>query len=139
MNYYTDVLKKYAVFEGRASRKEFWMFILFNFLISMAISIVGSIIIGKSGSSGLSGLYGLAVFIPSLAVGARRLHDTNRSGWWQLISLIPLIGVIVLIVFLATDSKPGSNEYGPNPKGIAQASVPSTPVSSEMSTPPVTV
>ena len=64
----------------------------------------------------LSGIYGLAVLIPGLAVAVRRLHDTGRSGWWLLIGLVPLIGAIVLIVFMATDGEPGDNAYGPNPK-----------------------
>jgi uncharacterized membrane protein YhaH (DUF805 family) len=64
----------------------------------------------------LGGIYGLAVLIPGLAVAVRRLHDTGRSGWWLLIGLVPLIGAIVLIVFMATDGEPGDNAYGPNPK-----------------------
>jgi uncharacterized membrane protein YhaH (DUF805 family) len=71
--------------------------------------------------SGILGLYGLAVFIPSLAVGVRRLHDTGRSGWWLLISLVPIIGIIVLIVFLVQDSQNGTNQYGENPKGVDRA------------------
>ncbi len=116
MNVYLDVLKKYAVFSGRARRTEYWMFFLFNLLIAFVLGAIEGIFKG----SGLLGtLYSLAVFIPSLAVGARRLHDTNRSGWWLLISLIPLIGVIILIVFLVQDSQPGENKYGPNPKAAA--------------------
>ncbi len=113
MNWYMEVLKKYAVFSGRAHRTEYWMFILFNFIIAFVLSFIE----GLFGSRGVFGtLYSLAMLVPGLAVGARRLHDTGRSGWWQLISLIPLIGVIVLIVFLAQDSQPEENKYGPNPK-----------------------
>lgn len=114
MNWYLDVLKKYAVFEGRARRKELWMFVLFNAIVLIALSLVEAIV---GGPGILSGLYSLAVLIPSLAVGARRLHDTGRSGWWQLIALVPFIGTIVLIVFFVADSQPGTNQYGPNPKG----------------------
>ena len=91
------------------------MFVLFNFLASVAIGIVDGIL-GTNGA--LGGLYTLAVLIPSLAVAARRLHDTDRSGWWQLIALIPLIGFIILLVFFCLDSKPGENRFGPNPKGM---------------------
>ena len=120
MNWYLDVLKKYTVFEGRAHRTEFWMFALFNFLISIGLSIIDNVI-GTATTSGglLSGLYSLAVLIPALAVGARRLHDTGRSGWWQLIGLLPCVGWIVLIIFYVQDSQPGANQYGPNPKGGA--------------------
>ena len=115
MNWYLGCWKKYAEFSGRARRKEFWMFVLFNFLMSIAVGIVDGIL-GTNGA--LGGLYSLAVLIPSLAVAARRLHDTDRSGWWQLIALIPLIGVIILLVFVCSDSKPGENRFGPNPKGM---------------------
>ena len=114
MNYYSTVLKKYAVFSGRARRAEYWYFVLFNIIVSIILSIVSSIIHDKAGI--ISTIYMLAVIIPSLAVGARRLHDTGKSGWWQLISLIPIIGGIWLIVLLATNGTPGSNEYGTNPK-----------------------
>ncbi len=120
MNDYLAVLKKYAVFIGRAGRKEFWMFVLVNIIVMVAISIIESVLgLTRNGSGVLSGLYSLAVLIPSLAVGVRRLHDTGRSGWYLLIGLIPLIGAIVLIVFYATDGQPGANKYGPNPKEAA--------------------
>lgn len=119
MDWYLEVLKKYAVFEGRARRKEYWFFVLFNILISIGLTIIDSatgMFDAQAGMGLLSGIYALAVLVPSIAVGVRRLHDTNRSGWWLLISFIPIIGTIVLIVFLATDSKPETNQYGPNPK-----------------------
>ena len=119
MNWYLEVLKKYAVFNGRARRKEYWYFFLFNIIIQIVIMIVGGATGSLSPDAGmglLGGIYMLAVLIPSIAVGVRRLHDINRSGWWLLISLIPLIGVIVLIVFLASDSKPERNQYGENSK-----------------------
>ncbi len=121
MNYYTDVLKKYSVFNGRAPRKEYWMFVLWNSIIVIALTIVISIIavaINVPSVSAVIYLYYLAIFLPSLAVSVRRLHDTNHSAWWLLISLVPIIGIIVLIVFFVQDSKSGTNEYGPNPKGV---------------------
>ncbi|MFA6174697.1 MAG: DUF805 domain-containing protein [Kiritimatiellales bacterium] len=108
MKWYLAVLKKYAEFNGRAGREEFWMFVLINFIVSLILSIIRPL--------GL--IYGLAVLVPSLAVGARRLHDTGRSGWFQLLVLIPLIGPIVLIVFAAQDGQPGDNQYGSNPKSV---------------------
>ncbi len=119
MNWYLEVLKKYAVFGGRARRKEYWYFFLFSILISIGLMIVDGVTGSFSAEAGmglLSGLYTLGVLIPGIAVMVRRLHDTNRSGWWFWISLIPIIGLIVLIVFLASDSKPEENQYGPSPK-----------------------
>ena len=120
MNWYLDVLKKYAVFDGRASRQEFWMFTLFNIIISVVLAVIGVIIDFPY----LSTLYSLAVLLPTLGVGVRRLHDTGRSGWWYLISFVPLIGIIVLIIFWAQDSQPGDNKYGPNPKGMSPSMAP---------------
>ena len=113
VSWYLAVLKNYAGFSGRARRTEYWMFILFNIIISAVLGAIGSV--ADQGST-LGGLYGLVVLIPSLAVAVRRLHDTGRSGWWLLIGIIPLIGAIVLIVFMASEGKPGDNEYGSNPK-----------------------
>jgi uncharacterized membrane protein YhaH (DUF805 family) len=130
VNYYIDVLKKYVVFGGRAARKEYWMFFLFNVIISFVLAIVDGIAglnFETSGSAGaasggvLQTLYALAVFLPSLAVTFRRLHDTDKSGWWVLISLVPFVGWIVLLVFMILDSDPGVNKYGPNPKERAVA------------------
>jgi uncharacterized membrane protein YhaH (DUF805 family) len=121
MNYYMDVLKKYAVFNGRAGRAEYWYFVLFNFIVTIVINIVGYLLLRGNGNV-LGALYGLAVFIPSLAVFVRRLHDTDRSGWWILIGLIPIIGTIWLIVLLILEGTPGDNRYGPNPKGAANVS-----------------
>ncbi|UYM17088.1 DUF805 domain-containing protein [Endozoicomonas euniceicola] len=112
MEWYLKVLKQYAVFSGRARRKEYWMFTLFNLLIAFAISFI-EIMLGGYGTIG--SLYILAVLIPAIAVSVRRLHDIDRSGWWLLIGLIPF-GSIVLFVFFVLDSKVESNEYGPNPK-----------------------
>jgi len=118
MNWYVEVLKKYAVFSGRARRKEYWMFVLFNIIISFVIGFVeGMVGLARDGYGPISGLYMLAILLPSIAVGIRRLHDTGRSGWWLLIMLIPIIGPLVLLFFFVGDSQPGTNQYGPNPKG----------------------
>lgn len=113
MNHYFSVLKKYATFTGRAHRAEYWMFFLFNFIIAVVLSavdaLVGSPLI-------LISIYLLAVLIPSIAVGIRRMHDTSRSGWWLLIVLVPLVGGIWFFVLTVLDSTPGDNQYGPNPK-----------------------
>ncbi|MBR2939831.1 MAG: DUF805 domain-containing protein [Kiritimatiellae bacterium] len=115
MNWYLGCWKKYAEFSGRARRQEFWMFLLFNSLAGVVLGVVDGIL-GTNG--GLGGLYSLAVLIPFLAVSVRRLHDTDRSGWWILVNIIPLIGAIILLVFLCSDSKPGENRFGANPKGM---------------------
>ncbi|MBE1442392.1 DUF805 domain-containing protein [Paenibacillus sp. OAS669] len=114
MEWYMKVIKNYAGFEGRARRQEYWMFVLFNVIISVVLSLLSYI---TSLFSILSMLYALAILVPSIAVGARRLHDTGRSGWMLLIGLIPIIGSIILIVFMCQDSQAGDNQYGPNPKG----------------------
>ncbi len=119
MNWYLGVLKKYVDFSGRARRKEYWVFFLFNLIISCVLSAVDVFIGTYSASAGiglLAGLYGLAVLLPGIGVTVRRLHDTGRSGWWILIALIPLVGWIVLLVFMFLDSQPETNAYGPNPK-----------------------
>ncbi len=116
-------LRRYAEFSGRSRRKEYWMVVLFEIIVLVVLSIVESVL-GLTGM--VAGAYGpltalflLAVLIPGLAVGARRLHDTNRSGWWLLLGLVPLIGAIVLIFFFASDGTSGDNQYGPDPKGTA--------------------
>jgi uncharacterized membrane protein YhaH (DUF805 family) len=121
MNWYFNVLKQYAVFKGRARRKEYWFFILFNLIASVVLTVIDfmtGLLDAELGIGLLSGLYSLAVLIPSLAVTVRRLHDTDRSGWWLLIGLVPLIGAIVLLVFMLLDGTPGDNQHGANPKGI---------------------
>jgi uncharacterized membrane protein YhaH (DUF805 family) len=118
MQWYTDVIKKYVEFSGRARRKEFWMFVLINAVISIVLSIIDRAIGTSSANGGglLQSIYGLAVLLPSIAVAVRRLHDTNRSGWWILLGLIPIIGWIILIIWYAQDGTPGDNQYGPDPK-----------------------
>jgi uncharacterized membrane protein YhaH (DUF805 family) len=113
MEWYLKVLKNYVGFSGRARRKEYWMFYLFNAIAMIILAIIDNII---GTYSLLYGLYSLAVLLPSLAVAFRRLHDIGRSGAWILIGLIPLIGAIILLVFACTDSQPDDNQYGPNPK-----------------------
>lgn len=117
MNWYVSVLKKYVEFSGRASRTEFWMFALINFVIGIVLGIIDGVI-GTKGAYGLGalgGLYNLAVLLPSLAVAARRLHDTGRSAWWLLLLFVPIIGWVVLLVFYILESQTGDNEYGPSP------------------------
>jgi uncharacterized membrane protein YhaH (DUF805 family) len=112
MKWYLAVLKKYAVFSGRARRSEYWFFFLFNFLIALVLGLIDEAV----GFSLFSLIYGLAVFVPGIAVSVRRLHDTGRSGWWLLLLLIPIVGPIVILIFMVLDSQPGDNLYGPNPK-----------------------
>ena len=118
MDWYLGVLKKYAQFQGRARRKEYWMFVLINFLIGIVLGVVDGMLglVGPSGVGPLGGLYALALLVPSIAVAVRRLHDTGRSGWWLLIGFVPLIGAIVLIVFMASAGHAGANEHGEDPK-----------------------
>jgi len=111
--WYIKCIRQFADFKGRARRKEFWMFALVNFVVSLVISIVGSII----GTTLLSTIYSLAILLPSLGVGVRRLHDVGKSGWYMLASLIPVIGWIWLLILAVQDSQPGDNQWGPNPKG----------------------
>jgi uncharacterized membrane protein YhaH (DUF805 family) len=122
MNWYIEVLKKYAVFNGRARRREYWYFVLFSIIIGIVLGIADVAIGGAdtvSRNGLLRGIYSLVVLIPTLAVSVRRLHDTGRGGWWLLIGLIPIVGTIVLLVFMVQDGKPGDNQYGANPKVIA--------------------
>ncbi len=116
MHWYLQVLSKYATFDGRARRKEYWMFQLINLIIAAVLVMLDfGTGMRSMGANLLIGAYTLATFIPSLAVTVRRLHDINRSGWWLLIGLIPL-GGLVLLIFMCLDSNPGPNQYGPNPK-----------------------
>ena len=113
MQWYVKVLQNYTGFQGRAARTEYWMFVLFNLIASIVLSIIQKIL---HLDPYLTSLYSLAVLLPSLAVGARRLHDTGKSGWWLLLSLIPLVGAIILLVFMCQDSQDSENQHGPNPK-----------------------
>ena len=116
MNWYFNVLRKYADFSGRASRTEFWMFTLVNLIIILILSAV-SRFFGWQASL-VDNIYNLAVFIPGLAVGVRRLHDTDRTGWWLLIAIIPLVDLILLVFFVQA-SQPGANEYGAQASTVA--------------------
>jgi uncharacterized membrane protein YhaH (DUF805 family) len=121
MNWYLEALKKYAVFNGRARRKEYWMFTLFNFIIAFGIGFMEGLF-GMGGEFALgpiSIVYALAVLIPGLAVSIRRLHDTGRSGWWLFITAIPIIGPLVLIWFMIQEGQATDNLYGPDPKNPA--------------------
>jgi uncharacterized membrane protein YhaH (DUF805 family) len=115
------VFSKYATFEGRARRSEYWWFVLFNLIVSILLTAVfgGGRGMGDGGmmmGGGLvANIWSLATLLPSIAVGARRLHDIDRTGWWQLIWFIPVIGWIVLIVFFATRGTAGPNRFGANP------------------------
>lgn len=121
MHWYIDVLKKYTVFSGRARRKEFWMFFLFSAIISILLAVIDEFMgwefeMGGDSLGFLSTLYYIGVIVPYLAVIIRRLHDTERSGWWFLIAFIPIVGVLVLLVFLILQGTRGKNRYGPDPK-----------------------
>ncbi len=111
MNYFLDVLKKYVDFSGRARRKEYWMFTLFIVVISIVLQIVDAVI----GFPIFGLVFALGIFLPSLAVAVRRLHDTGRSGVWILFGFIPVVGTITLLVFMCLDGE-GENKYGHNPK-----------------------
>lgn len=142
VDWYLKVVRNYAYFGGRARRAEFWYFTLVNFLIILAIQLPGVLVkaaLGPNGAplalifSGLGALYSLAMLVPSLAVHARRLHDTGRSAWWFLIVLVPFVGAVVLIVFEVLDSQPGTNKWGPNPKESAMAGQPAYAIDSTSS------
>jgi uncharacterized membrane protein YhaH (DUF805 family) len=116
-----SVLTHYVGFSGRARRSEFWFWVLFLVLVDIVAMVLNNLL----GNAVISTIISLALLLPNLAVGARRLHDVGRTGWWQLIALT-LIGIIVLIIFWVGDSQPGDNKYGPNPKaapakGVAAA------------------
>lgn len=118
MNYYIEVLKKYAVFSGRARRAEYWYFSLFSLIVSLILGFVDGATGMYSPETGIGTLgliYTLAVLIPGIAVTVRRLHDTGRSAWWLLIVLLPLLGVLILLVFMVLSSDEDENSYGPNP------------------------
>jgi len=124
INYWLMAFKKYATFTGRARRSEYWYFVLMNFLVTLVLYAL--VFVSAAAGSGLFAMifgaliviYALGSIIPSLALLVRRLHDSGKSGWFYFVSLIPLAGPIWLLVLLATDSTPGDNEYGPNPKAL---------------------
>ena len=121
-------LKRYAEFSGRSRRKEYWMFFLFTIMVGIVLGIIDAVLglnFGSGfGSNGVLGsLFSLATLVPSLAVGIRRLHDTDRSAWWLLLVLLPIIGWIVLLVFYCTEGTRGSNRFGDDPKSENLADV----------------
>lgn len=109
MEWFILVLKKYAIFEGRARRKEYWMFTLFSVLISIVLSVIDVAINGPYQAGIIGNLYSLAVLVPTIAVGVRRMHDVGKSGWYLL---IPIYNLVLAV----TEGDHGSNEYGPDPK-----------------------
>lgn len=109
MNWYIEVLTKYAVFSGRARRKEYWMFFLFNTIIAFVLGIVVGLSGAGDGGEAITNIYSLGVLIPGIAVGVRRMHDTDHSGWWLLLPIVNLI-------FACTEGTPGPNRFGPSPK-----------------------
>lgn len=119
MKWFLKVLQQYSDFDGRARRKEFWIFMLFNWMFGAVASTL-DIVLGFSWGYFflLNGLYSIVLLIPSLAVAVRRLHDIGKSGWMLLILLIPVIGGIWMLVLLLREGNSFENEYGPNPKGV---------------------
>lgn len=121
MKYYLAAIKNYANFNGRARRSEYWYFILFNILFACGAMLLDNLLgiaMDKTGYGPIYLIYTLFVLIPGLALIARRLHDVGKSGWMFLIVFIPLAGAIWMLILLTTDSQPGSNQWGPNPKEV---------------------
>jgi uncharacterized membrane protein YhaH (DUF805 family) len=119
MNWYLEALKKYAVFSGRARRKEYWFFLLFNTIFAIIAFILDNVLGIAIGGLGYGPIYimlAFAMFLPGLAVLVRRLHDAGKSGWFFFIMFIPIVGAIWILVLMCRDSMPGENQYGPNPK-----------------------
>jgi uncharacterized membrane protein YhaH (DUF805 family) len=121
MKWFFLALSRYAVFSGRSQRSEFWYFVLFEILIEWALFMVDHAM-GWTQSFGgmglLTGLAGLVFLLPSISVATRRLHDIGKSGWWQLLAFVPVLGILVLIYWLALNGHAGANAYGPNPKEV---------------------
>ena len=119
----------YVGFSGRARRSEFWYFVLFTFLVGVVTTVVDRVLgTDFATGGGLVNMLGsLVLILPSLAVAVRRMHDTGRSGWWLLIGFIPIVGWILLIVWYCTDTEPGDNQYGPNPKSDTAGGYPPPP------------
>jgi uncharacterized membrane protein YhaH (DUF805 family) len=117
MHWYLHVLRNYAEFNARARRSEYWNFALFNLLALIGLTLADYTVYAATGLGlGLLRLvYGLGIFIPAVAVSIRRLHDTDRSGWWLLLAFVPLVG-LVLIWFMAQEGNAGTNRYGQDPR-----------------------
>ena len=121
MKWFLKALRQYADFSGRARRKEYWMYSLFNFIFATIASILDNatgMAIEGIGYGPIYIIFMLALLIPGIAVSVRRLHDVGKSGWMLFVGLIPIIGIIWLLVLALKDSQPGSNQYGENPKSI---------------------
>lgn len=121
------IKERYAKFEGRATRSEFWYYTLFYFILTFVAALLDTAIINpmlgatpqQAGNGGfLEVILALALFIPTIALSIRRLHDIGKSGWWLLLAFVPIVGFFVLLYFYVQDSQPGSNMYGENPKGL---------------------
>ena len=126
MNWMLMPLRRYADFSGRSSRKEYWMFTLFIFLVMMALLALGFVIGGGMGEGGTPGIslimvviFGLSIIVPSIAVQVRRFHDQDKSGWMVLLGFIPYVGSLIVLVFMCLEGTRGENKYGPDPKGAA--------------------
>lgn len=127
MDWYLEALRRYSQFDGRARRKEFWHFQLFNAMVFISLILLDIGFASSASSSERDGmaavmlipvyLYWFVILVPSLAVLIRRLHDIGRTGWWALLSLVPGVGGLVLLILTCLDSEPGPNAFGPNPKG----------------------
>ncbi len=115
MHWYLEALKKYATMGGRARRKEYWYFALFNMIIVCALAFFE---VATEGSGVMYGAYSLGALVPSFTVGVRRLHDTGHSAWFLFIGLIPIVGALILLYNFLKDSDPGENDYGSNPKEV---------------------
>ena len=125
MKYYIDAIKNYAVFEGRTTRKEFWLFVLFNFIIAFSVGFILLVILVFAGCSDTeidkaidigSNLYMLFMLLPTIAITVRRFHDIGWSGWWYFLTLIPILGWVFCFIMCAIDSEPFPNEYGESSK-----------------------
>lgn len=116
IDYYIQAFQKYGQFSGRATRAEYWWFYLVTFAVYILASILDSILSIPFGL--ISTIYSFGSFIPTLALLVRRLHDTGKNGWFLLVIFIPFLGILLFVISMFTDSTPGDNKYGPNPKGI---------------------
>ena len=118
MNWYFEALKKYAVFQGRARRREYWFYVLFNIIVSTALAFLDRItgtFVADAGFGVLSAVYTLGVILPGIAVSVRRLHDTGRSGVWFMITTVPILGFLLFLYFMVLDGDPAENKYGASP------------------------
>lgn len=125
MKCYVEAIKNYAVFKGRTTSKEFWMFMLFNILIALAIGFIVAFVLIMAGANDaqldticdiVSNVYALFILLPTISITVRRLHDTGMSGWWCLIVIIPILGWIIILIMCMLISEPFPNEYGPTTK-----------------------